>query len=159
MGKHRKFSAELKAKIAVEALKGQRTVQEIASSYSVHPNQVTNWRKQLVDFSAEAFSTGRLRSDQLDEQLKTDLYSEIGRLKVELDWLQKKSGLSRWASSKFSRRTPIVFLGDQFSMPRQQCFWCNDGRHHRQQFATELLRFRGQSTPLIITKPQHLHPA
>jgi transposase len=95
MGKHRKFSAELKAKIAVEALKGQRTVQEIASSYSVHPTQVTNWRKQLLDFSAEAFTTGRLRSDQLDEQLKTELYAEIGRLKVELDWLQKKSGLSR----------------------------------------------------------------
>jgi transposase-like protein len=95
MGKHRKFSAELKAKIAVEALKGQRTVQEIASSYSVHPTQVTSWRKQLLDFSAEAFTTGRLRSDQLDEQLKTELYAEIGRLKVELDWLQKKSGLSR----------------------------------------------------------------
>jgi transposase len=95
MGKHRKFSAELKAKIAVEALKGQRTVQEIASSYSVHPTQVTNWRKQLLDFSAEAFTTGRLRSDQLDEQLKTELYAEIGRLKLELDWLQKKSGLSR----------------------------------------------------------------
>ena len=95
MGKHRKFSPELKAKIAVEALKGQRTVQEIASNYSVHPNQVTNWRKQLLDFSAEAFSTGRLRSDQPDAQLTTDLYAEIGRLKVELDWLQKKSGLSR----------------------------------------------------------------
>jgi transposase-like protein len=95
MGKHRKFSSELKAKIAVEALKGQRTVQEIASSYSVHPTQVTSWRKQLLDFSAEAFTTGRLRSDQLDEQLKTELYAEIGRLKVELDWLQKKSGLSR----------------------------------------------------------------
>ena len=95
MGKHRKFSPELKAKIAVEALKGQRTVQEIASSYSVHPNQVTSWRKQLLDFSAEAFSTGRLRSDQVDEQLKTDLYAEIGRLKVELDWLQKKSGILR----------------------------------------------------------------
>ena len=95
MGKHRKFSAELKAKIAVEALKGQRTVQEIASSYSVHPTQVTSWRKQLLDFSTEAFATGRLRSDQVDEQLKTELYAEIGRLKVELDWLQKKSGLSR----------------------------------------------------------------
>jgi transposase-like protein len=95
MGKHRKFSSELKAKIAVEALKGQRTVQEIASSYSVHPTQVTSWRKQLIDFSAEAFTTGRLRSDQFDEQLKTELYAEIGRLKVELDWLQKKSGLSR----------------------------------------------------------------
>ena len=95
MGKHRKFSAELKAKIAVEALKGQRTVQEIASSYSVHPTQVTSWRKQLLDFSTEAFSAGRQRSDQSAEQLKTDLYAEIGKLKVELDWLQKKSGLSR----------------------------------------------------------------
>ena len=90
MGKHRKFSAELKAKIAVEALKGQRTVQEIASSYAVHPNQVTTWKKQLLDFSAEAFSRERLRSDQCDEELKRELYAEIGKLKVELDWLRKK---------------------------------------------------------------------
>src|SRR5215470_4537934 len=89
MGKYRKFSAELKAKIAIEAIKGQRTVQEIASSYSVHPTQVTNWKKQLLDFSPEAFATGRLRSDQVDEHLKAELYAEIGKLKVELDWLQK----------------------------------------------------------------------
>jgi transposase len=95
MGKYRKFSASVKAKIAIEAIKGQRTVQEIASSYSVHPNQVTTWKKQLLDFSPEAFATGRLRSDQVDEQLKAELYAEIGKLKVELDWLQKKSGLSR----------------------------------------------------------------
>ena len=69
MGKHRRqFSAELKAKIAVEALKGQRTVQEIASSYSVHPNQVTNWKKQVLDFSPEAFASGRALSDQADER-------------------------------------------------------------------------------------------
>ena len=96
MGKHRmQFSAALKAKIAVEAIKGQRTIQEIGSSYAVHPNQVTKWKKQLLDFSPEAFSASRLRSDQIDEHLKTELYAEIGRLKVELDWLQKKSGLSR----------------------------------------------------------------
>jgi len=96
MGNHRRqFSVALKAKIAVEAIKGQRTIQEIGSSYAVHPNQVTKWKKQLLDFSPEAFSAGRLRSDQDDEQLKTELYAEIGRLKVELDWLQKKSGLSR----------------------------------------------------------------
>ena len=96
MGKHRRqFSATLKAKIAVEAIKGQRTVQEIASSYSVHPNQVTHWKKQLLDFSPEAFSVGRLRLDEADEQLKSELYAQIGKLKVELDWLQKKSGLSR----------------------------------------------------------------
>lgn len=95
MGKYRKFSAAVKAKIAIEAIKGQRTVQEIASSYSVHPNQVTTWKQQLLDFSPEAFATGRGRSDQVDEQLKAELYAEIGKLKVELDWLQKKSGLSR----------------------------------------------------------------
>jgi transposase-like protein len=95
MGKHRKFSAALKAKIAVEALKGQHTAQEIAASYGVHPTQVTNWKKQLLEFSEEAFSTGRQRSEQIDEEVKTELYAEIGRLKVELDWLQKKSGLSR----------------------------------------------------------------
>jgi transposase-like protein len=95
MGKYRKFSAAIKAKIAIEAIKGQRTVQEIASSYSVHPNQVTTWKKQLLDFSADAFVSGRLRSDQVDEHLKAELYAEIGKLKVELDWLQKKSGLSR----------------------------------------------------------------
>lgn len=96
MGNHRRqFSATLKAKVAVEAIKGQRTVQEIGSSYAVHPNQVTKWKKQLLEFSPEAFLAGRLRSDQVDEQLKTELYAEIGRLKVELDWLQKKSGLSR----------------------------------------------------------------
>jgi transposase-like protein len=96
MEKHRRqFSAALKAKIAVEAIKGQRTIQEIGSSYSVHPNQITKWKKQLLDFSPEAFSGARLRGDPIDEQLKTELYAEIGRLKVELDWLQKKSGLSR----------------------------------------------------------------
>jgi transposase-like protein len=96
MGNHRRqFSATLKAKIAVEAIKGQRTVQVIGSSYAVHPNQVTKWKKQLLDFSPEAFSAGRVRIDQVEEQLKAELYAEIGRLKVELDWLQKKSGLSR----------------------------------------------------------------
>jgi transposase len=96
MGNHRRqFSAALKAKIAVEAIKGQRTIQEIGSSYSVHPNQVTKWKKQLLDFSPEAFAAGRPRWEQADEQLKTELYAQIGKLKVELDWLQKKSGLSR----------------------------------------------------------------
>ena len=95
MGKHRKFSADLKAKVAVEALKGQRSVQEIASNYSVHPSQVTSWKKQLLDFSPDAFSSGHVRSDEAGEQLRNELYAQIGKLKVELDWLQKKSGLSR----------------------------------------------------------------
>src|SRR5215471_3163886 len=78
MGKHRRqFSAALKAKIAVEAIKGQRTIQEIASSYSVHPNQITKWKKQLLDFSPEAFSAGRLQPDQADEQLKNCMRKSV----------------------------------------------------------------------------------
>ena len=91
----RQFSPSLKAKIAVDAIKGQKTVQQIASSYSVHPNQVTHWKKQLLEFSPEAFSAGRMRTDQTVEDLKSELYGQIGKLSMELEWLQKKSGLSR----------------------------------------------------------------
>ena len=94
--KHRRqFSAALKAKIAVEAIKGQRTIQQIASGFSVHPNQVTHWKKQLLEFSPEAFTAGRMRTDQAVEELKSELYEQIGKLTIELEWLQKKSGLSR----------------------------------------------------------------
>ena len=94
--KHRRqFSPSLKAKIAVEGIKGQRTIQQIATSFSVHPNQVTHWKKQLLEFSPEAFASGRIRTDQAVEDLKSELYAQIGQLSVELAWLQKKSGLSR----------------------------------------------------------------
>lgn len=94
MAKQRKtYSAELKAKIALEAIKAQRTVNEIAIQYQVHPNQVTNWKKQVLDELPQLFSTARHHSAQDDEQLKAQLYQQIGQLKVELDWLKKKAGL------------------------------------------------------------------
>ncbi len=96
MKRHRKqYSADLKAKIAVEAVKGQRTVQEIASHYGIHPTMVTNWKKQLLDGAAEIFSSGKIHVAEADEQLKAELYQQIGKLQVEVDWLKKKSGLSR----------------------------------------------------------------
>jgi transposase-like protein len=91
----RQFSGDLKAKIAVEAIKGQRTIQEIASHYEVHPNQVTQWKKQLMEGASEIFSKGRIYAAEADEQLKSELYQQIGKLQVDLDWLKKKSGLSR----------------------------------------------------------------
>jgi transposase len=91
----KQYSADLKAKIAVEAVKGQRTIQEIASHYGIHPNQVTQWKKQLLESAAEVFSNGRDHVTEADEQLKSELYEQIGKLQVELDWLKKKSGLSR----------------------------------------------------------------
>ena len=85
----------MKAKIAVEAIKGQRTIQEIASHYEVHPSQVTQWKKQLLAESPGVFSRARSQQEQAEAELKSELYEQIGKLQVELDWLKKKSGISR----------------------------------------------------------------
>src|SRR5438093_3677435 len=96
MAKHRKqYTAAFKAKLALEAIKGQRTVQELATAYGVHPNQITNWKKQLMTASENVFSGARERQNVADEMEKAELYQQIGKLQVELDWLQKKSGIMR----------------------------------------------------------------
>jgi putative transposase len=87
------YSADLKARVALEAIKGQRTVNEIASAYSVHPNLVAQWKKQALAALPEVFSTHRARAAQDEEALRAQLYQQIGQLKVELDWLKKKVGL------------------------------------------------------------------
>jgi transposase-like protein len=87
------FTKEFKVKIALEAIKGQRTVNEIASQYGVHPNQVTQWKRQAIESLAEVFSTKRERVAEDEEALKAQLYQQIGQLKVELDWMKKKVGL------------------------------------------------------------------
>jgi transposase-like protein len=93
MKKQRKsYTAAFKAKVALDAIKGQRTTNEIASAYEVHPNQVTQWKKQAVSQLSEIFSNGRARADAAEEDLRNQLYQQIGQLKVELDWLKKKSG-------------------------------------------------------------------
>ena len=94
MQKQRKsYTAELKAKIALEAIKGQRTVNEIALHYGVHPNQVAQWKKQVLEGASEIFSDQHARTARDEEALKAQLYQQIGQLKVELDWLKKKVGL------------------------------------------------------------------
>ena len=91
----RTFSAEMKARIALEAIKEQKTIQEIASHYGVHPGQVANWKRQAIEGAPELFADRRSQSDTSEEALKAELYQQIGQLQVELDWLKKKSGLSR----------------------------------------------------------------
>jgi transposase-like protein len=91
----RQYSADWKAKVALEAIKGQRTVQEIASHYEVHPTLVTHWKKQLLEGAAEIFSNGKRVAADAEEELRAELYQQIGKLQVEVDWLKKKSGLSR----------------------------------------------------------------
>ena len=89
----RKFSAEMKASAALAAIKGQQTINEIAADYGVHPNQVAQWKKQVLDQATTVFA--RPASTVDDEALKARLYQEIGQLKVELDWLKKKCGQDR----------------------------------------------------------------
>jgi transposase-like protein len=94
MTKQRKnYSADFKAKVAIAAIKGDKTVNEIASTYGVHPNQVTTWKKQALSVIPDAFSSRQARQAEADEELRARLYQQIGQLKVELDWLKKKVGL------------------------------------------------------------------
>lgn len=93
--RRRSFSAEMKARIALEAIKGQKTIQEIGSHYGVHPNQVTNWKRQAIDGAPALFADRRSQPDTSESALKAELYQQIGQLQVEVEWLKKKSGLSR----------------------------------------------------------------
>lgn len=88
------YSGEFKAKVAVEAIRNAKTINEIASQFGVHPNQVTAWKKQALEELPQIFSQGRARAEKVDEELKAALYQQIGQLKVELDWLKKKSGIT-----------------------------------------------------------------
>lgn len=85
----KRYSAAFKAKVALEAIKGQKTISEIASEYEVHPAQVSQWKRQLRDGLEDVFTDPR-RSGRSEEKEKDKLYQEIGRQKIELDWLKKK---------------------------------------------------------------------
>lgn len=89
----KQYSPKFKAKVALEAIKGQRTINEIAAAYGVHPTIVQKWKKHALDLLPEVFADGRSRAVHSDEQLRDQLYQQIGQLKVELDWLKKKAGL------------------------------------------------------------------
>jgi len=87
------YPADFKARIALEALKGQKTVNQIASEYGVHPTQVSAWKQQLKQELPHIFSVRRSRQAEDEEALKARLYQQIGQLQVELDWLKKKAGV------------------------------------------------------------------
>jgi len=90
--KRRRFSAEFKARVAREGLKEQKTIAELATEFDVHPNQISQWKKQLVEALPDVFSRGHEYDRKAQEALRDRLYQQIGQLKVELDWLKKKLG-------------------------------------------------------------------
>lgn len=86
------FPSKFKAKVAIEALKGHQTVNQIAAEFEIHPTQVNAWKKQLLEGSSEVFGKGKKHQSDNHEDEKEKLFSQIGRLKVEVDWLKKKTG-------------------------------------------------------------------
>lgn len=89
----KRYEAALKTKVALEAVKGEKTIAQLSSEYGVHANQISKWKKHLLENLTSIFSEkiGKAEKDHAD--LETELYRQIGELKVELDWLKKKSQL------------------------------------------------------------------
>ena len=90
--KRRVHSAEFKAKVGMEAVRGLKTLNEIGQQYGVHPVVVSQWKKEIIAGAATLF-TGKRGPKPVAYADEERLYGEIGRLKMELDWIKKKSGL------------------------------------------------------------------
>lgn len=84
-----------KAKVVREALREDKTSSELASQFQVHPNMIRRWKQAACEGLPELFSTKKNKVDKEKEQLIDELYKQVGQLKVELDWLKKKSGIAR----------------------------------------------------------------
>ncbi len=90
--KNRKvYKPEFKAKVALEAVRGKLTINQIAKQFEVHPNQISKWKKQFLESLPQIFDNSKQPSTEQNEELTNQLYQQIGQLKVELDWLKKKS--------------------------------------------------------------------
>ena len=89
----KKYSSDFKAKVALEAIKETRTTAELCSQYGIHSTMLGRWRQQAIEYIKNGFSDKFIKQDKENEQLTVMLYQQIGQLKVELDWLKKKSAL------------------------------------------------------------------
>lgn len=92
--KMRRFHpAAFKAKVALEALKEQKTIAELSSLYGIHATQITKWKHQALEIMSLGFSEKQKKKQEDDHELVQELYRQIGRLKVEVDFLKKKMGI------------------------------------------------------------------
>jgi len=126
MGRQRRrFSSALKARVAIEAIKGHRSVSELAGEHQVHPSQITQWKKPLLDSAEQRFSDRRVTEKKDQEELLAKLYQQIGQMKVELDWLQKNYvGKADWSRISSSCRR------DAAGLRRNRYRSARDSRRH-----------------------------
>ena len=89
----KQYSPNFKARVAIDAIRGEKTLSQLGSQYKVHPIQIAKWRKSAMEHLPELFVDGRTKKSAVAEAGNDALYEEIGRLKVELDWLKKKVGM------------------------------------------------------------------
>lgn len=90
--KRKRYSASFKSKVALEAIRGLKTTNELAAEFGLHTTQIGQWKKHAMESLPDAFANHRGRAGADDEALKDRLYQQIGRLQVELEWLKKKTG-------------------------------------------------------------------
>ena len=88
--KRRQFTDKFKAKVALEAIRGVKTLAELATEYKVHPSQITLWKKLMISNASVLFSGKKANSSKSEEEITSPLYEEIGRLKMDIKWLKKK---------------------------------------------------------------------
>ena len=98
MAQRRHHGGAFKARVAIEAMAGHKTVNEIASAYEIHPSQVAKWKAEALARLPEALADGRQEKAPVDSQTEARLYQEIGRLTIEVEYLKKKLGLCRSSS-------------------------------------------------------------
>ena len=89
----KQYSPKFKARVAVEAIRGEKTLSQLGSQFKVHPIQIAKWRKSALEQLPDLFVDGRTSKRRTRRRTSDALYEEIGRLKVELDWLKKKVGM------------------------------------------------------------------
>lgn len=87
----KRHTADFKARVALDAICGLKTTAQLASDYQVHPVQISQWKRQVLDHLPEVFGREPGHAQRSEEELTAPLFQEIGRLKMELDWLKKKS--------------------------------------------------------------------
>jgi putative transposase len=92
--RRKRYSAQFKFQVALDAAKGTATINELATKHSLHPKEISQWKRQLLEEGPSVFSTSTAREQRHQEASQAELFEQIGRLKMELEWLKKKASRS-----------------------------------------------------------------